>query len=494
MRSKPWGRTVAAGAAIVAMAMAGLANAGARADRNGKQRAKNIILLIGDGMGVSHIDAARIRYYGAAGELNMERLPEKGSVSTSAVEQNSDKPEYVTDSASAATAWSSGVKTYNNALGKDAFGTVVPTLMEQAKAAGMRTGNVSTAEITDATPAAMFAHVSRRGCQGPDFVASVCQEPGHDADLPVAEQIASNNVADVIFGGGLSRFEPDDQAKMAASGYTVLGSFGDPALEVQTPASQAVATRADMNGVTGRNQRVIGLFNRGNMTVERFKRLNPAAKEAAEPSLPEMTTKAIDLLTASEQGKKNGFLLQVEGALIDKRAHANDAAQMLEEMKALDDAVKVATEFARQDGDTLVVVTADHETAGLSVIGKGSFANAEAGAAPANVDSGNPANNSTPSRPSSQTKPAGRSSGIVNAPGSADPANFGPATFRTPDDPAGVVDGTPDAGLWLSYISGNHTGEDVNIYASGPSSGGFDDDIDNTDIYHLMYAALKALR
>ena len=494
MRSKRWGRPVAAGAAIVAMAMTGLVNAGAQAGSNHNQKAKNIILLIGDGMGVSHIDAARIRYYGAAGELNMEQLPEKGSVSTYAVEQNSNKPEYVTDSASAATAWSSGVKTYNNALGKDAFGNVVPTLMEQAKAAGMRTGNVATSEITDATPAAMFSHVSRRGCQGPDFVEAVCLEPGHEADLPVAEQIASNNVADVIFGGGLSRFEPDDQAKMVANGYTVLGNFGDPTLPVQTPASQVVATRADMNGVTGENQRVIGLFNRGNMTVERFKRLNPTAKEAAEPNLPEMTTKAIGLLTSSDQGKKNGFLLQVEGALIDKRAHANDASQMLEEMKAFDDAVKVATDFARQDGNTLVIVTADHETAGLSIIGEGSFTNAEAGAPPGNVDSGNPANNSTPSRPSSQTKLASRSSGIVNAPGSADPANFGPATFRTADDPAGVLDGTPEASLWLSYISGNHTGEDVNLYAFGPSSGGFDDHIDNTDIYHLMYVALKALR
>lgn len=132
--------------------------------RHGK--AKNIILLIGDGMGQTHVDAGRIRYYGADGQLNMEKLPVLGSVRTWAVQRDSDQPELVTDSASAATAWSSGVKTYNAAIGLDSFGEIVPTIMEQAKTAGFRTGNVSTAEITDATPAAMFSHAALRGCQG----------------------------------------------------------------------------------------------------------------------------------------------------------------------------------------------------------------------------------------------------------------------------------------------------------------------------------------
>ncbi len=459
------------------------------------QRAKNIILFIGDGMGVTHVDAARARYYGAAGRLNMERQEAQGSVSTYAVEENSTKPDLVTDSASSATAWSSGVKTYNAALGKDSFGNIVPTLMEQAKNRGMRTGNVSNAEITDATPAGMVSHVSNRGCQGPDFSAAACVRPatgqGSD-DAPVAEQIARNNVADVILGGGLARFEPDDQEEMEDNGYRVLGDFGDDALAAQTADSQRVATRSDLSATRGPDRRVIGLFNRGNMTVEKFKRENRDAPQAQEPSVREMSNKAIELLANSQQGRRKGFLLQVEGALIDKRSHANDAGQTLEEMKNFDDAVADAVRYAERRQDTLVIVTADHECAGFNIIGKGSFTNAEAAAPPINVDAGNTANNSTPPRPGGNVRDAVRSNGPVNGSGSANSANFAPATFRTPDDAAGIADGSPEASLWLSYLSGNHTGANVNIYASGPQSTVFDERIDNTDIYGKMRASLQA--
>ena len=462
-------------------------------DDGGHRKAKNIILLIGDGMGQTHVDATRERYYGAAGRLNMEKLPALGAVKTYAVEEGSDKPELVTDSSSSATAWASGVKTYNNAVGKDSFGNSVVTIMEEAKSAGLRTGNVSTAEITDATPAAMFSHASARACQGPDFTTAACVRPsGQGADdLPIAEQIARNNTADVILGGGLSRFEPDDQKVMEANGYTVLGNFGDPALDVQTAASQQVPTQTDLAGVTGANRKVIGLFNRGNLTIEKFKDDNPASVQAQEPTLVEMTTKAIQLLSTG-QGRKKGFFLQVEGAQIDKRSHANDAAQALRENKEFDDAVAVAVAYAARDRNTLVIVTADHECAGFAIIAKGTFTNAEAVAPPVNTDAGNPANNSTPTRTASGALDPARSTGPINGSGSANPVNFAPATFRTPDDPAGVVDGSTDASLWLSYLSGNHTGADVPIYATGPGSDGFDRTLNNIDIYRLMLdAALR---
>jgi alkaline phosphatase len=114
-------------------------------------RARNVIHLLGDGMGRSHVSAARERYYGAGGALNMERLPVVGQVGTYSVQKGSGQPgdpdfepNYVPDSSSAATAWASGVKTYNAALGVDAKGVVVPTEMELAKQAGYRKGNVST--------------------------------------------------------------------------------------------------------------------------------------------------------------------------------------------------------------------------------------------------------------------------------------------------------------------------------------------------------------
>jgi alkaline phosphatase len=153
--------------------------------------------------------------------------------------------------------------------------------------------------------------------------------------------------------------------------------------------------------------------------------------------------------------------------------------------------VKVATDFAKKDGHTLVIVTADHECAGFNIIEKGTFTNAEANTPPANVDTGNTANNSTPTRPTAGTKDPARSTGPVNGAGSADPKNFAPATFRTPDDPAGVADGSPQASLWLTYLSGNHTGADVPLFAYGAGSGQLARSIDNTDLFDVVSGALR---
>ncbi len=480
-------------AAVVAGGITGGMGSAAAGDGD-RSRIKNVIYLLGDGMGRTHVTAGRERYYGADGRLAMEQLPVVGQVATYSVERGSGQPgaddfvpNYVTDSASAATAWASGVKTYNAALGVDAKGVVVPTVMELAHQAGYRTGNVSTAEITDATPAGQMSHALARGCQGPTYSDAACQDleiTGTALDrsdvrvTPIADQIARNGTADVILGGGLSRFDAEDEKALRDQGYTVLGS----------PASQTVANRNDLQSAAG--QRVFGLFNRGNLTIEKAKRENPSAPQAAEPSLAEMTTKSIELLKAGGS-RGNGFYLQVEGALIDKRSHANDAAQTLEEIKAFDDAVQVAMDFAKKDKHTLVIVTADHECAGFNVIEKGTFTNAEANTPPVNVDSGNTANNSTPTRPTAGTVDPSRSTGPVNGSGAGDPANFAPATFRTPDDPEGVVDGSPEASLWLTYLSGNHTGADVPIYAYGAGSEQMAGSIDNTDLFDVVSGALR---
>ncbi|GAA3668210.1 alkaline phosphatase [Nocardioides ginsengisoli] len=476
------------GTAVAAILLAGAAGVGsgigsqATAAPADQGKVKNVIYLLGDGMGRTHVTAARQRYYGADGLLNMEKMPAVGQVGTYALEKNSGQPgaadfhpNLVTDSASAATAWSSGVKTYNAALGVDAKGTVVPTVMEQAHAAGLATGNVSTAEITDATPAGQMSHALARGCQGPSYSTGSCQDlaitgselPTSDIRVtPIADQIARNNTADVILGGGLSRFDAADETALKDSGYTVLGS----------PTSQTVATKTDLAAASGK--KVFALFNKGNLTIEKFKHDNPAAPEAQEPTVADMTSKAIDLLKAKSNGTGKGFYLQVEGALIDKRSHANDAAQTLDEVKAFDDAVKVALDFAKADGHTLVIVTADHECAGFNIIEHGSFTNAEADVPPVNKDSGNAANNSTPLRTANQAKDPSRTA-------------FAPATFRTADDPAGVTDGSPQASLWLTYLSGNHTGADVPVFAYGPGSSALEGEIQNTDLFGIVRHALS---
>ncbi|MFD7031665.1 alkaline phosphatase [Streptomyces sp. NPDC059917] len=501
MRRRP-AKTLTVLALTGALAASAATTANSAPQHGGQGEIRNVIYLLGDGMGRTHVTAARDRFYGASGKLNMETLPFTGAVATYAVEKGSDKPALVTDSASSATAWATGVKTYNAALSVDSYEKRVVTLMEQAKKAGFATGNVSTAEITDATPAAQFSHALLRGCQGPTYSDAACLPKKDDGTYesapadktlvtPIAEQIARNGTADVILGGGLARFEPDDQKALQAQGYQVLGNFGDPKLPAQTAASQKVATKTDLSHANGK--KVIGLFNRGNLTVEQAKAGLPAdAVQKQEPTLADMTRKSIQLLGERGGYDKNrkGFLLQVEGAQIDKRSHANDAAQTLGEIKAFDDAVKVATDFAKKDGHTLVVVTADHECAGFNIIEKGTYTNAEAVAPPANTDAGNTANNSTPSRPTSGAKDPVRSTGIVNGAGSNDAKNFAPATFRTPNDPAGVKDGSPDASLWLTYLSGNHTGADVPIFAYGPNGQAFAASQNNTELYGKLYRSL----
>ncbi len=502
-RSSPLFTSTTVVAALVATAavtgLAGTASAASSKDANEpseNDRATNVIYLLGDGMGRTHVTAGRQRFYGADGKMVMETLPAQGYVSTYAVERNSGQPgqadfhpNLVTDSASAATAWSSGVKTYNAALGVDARGKVMPTLMELAKQAGLRTGNVSTAEITDATPAGQMSHALARGCQGPVYSAASCQDlaitgaalPTSDVRVtPIADQIARNGTADVILGGGLSRFDASDESALKDQGYSVLGSV----------ANQKPATKTDLAAAGGK--KVFALFNKGNLTVEKTKQDNPSAPEAQEPTLAEMTRKSISLL-GEKSSKGKGFYLQVEGALIDKRSHANDAAQTLEEIKAFDNSVAVALEFAKRDGHTLVIVTADHECAGFNIVEKGTFTNAEAATPPGNVDSGNTANNSTPSRPRNKID-ATRSTGIINGSGSADVGNFAPATFRTPNDPANVTDGSPEASLWLSYLSGNHTGADVPVYAYGSGAQQLQGTVDNTDLFGIVGRALRVVR
>lgn len=132
-------------------------------------KAKNVILFIGDGMGESEITAARNYAKGAAGRLAMDEFPLTGDYTIYAVQKNApSKPEYVTDSAASGTGWATGTKTYNGAISVDAHGKPVPSILENAKRDGYRTGNVSTAEVEDATPAVQGTHVVERACKGPE--------------------------------------------------------------------------------------------------------------------------------------------------------------------------------------------------------------------------------------------------------------------------------------------------------------------------------------
>lgn len=329
--------------------------------------AKNVILLIGDGMGDSEITAARNYAEGAGGFFKgIDALPLTGQYTHYSLDKKTHKPDYVTDSAASATAWATGVKSYNGAIGVDVNGKDHPSLLELAKAAGKATGNVSTAELEDATPAAQIAHVTSRKCYGPvktrELCASNALEQGGKGSI--AEQLL-NARADVTLGGGGKTFRETAMA----------GEWQGKTLEEQAKLRgyQLVTDLDSMNALTAADAEkpVLGLFADGNMPV-RWKgpkatyhgNLEGApvtcevntARPATTPTLAQMTDKAIALLSRN----KEGFFLQVEGASIDKQDHAANPCGQMGETVDLDEAVQKALAFARKDGHTLVIVTADH--------------------------------------------------------------------------------------------------------------------------------------
>ena len=337
-----------------------------RASLNNKQ-AKNVILLIGDGMGDSEITAARNYAEGAGGYFKgIDALPLTGQYTHYALNKKTGKPDYVTDSAASATAWSTGVKTYNGALGVDIHEKDHQTILELAKAAGLATGNVSTAELQDATPAAQISHVTSRKCYGPSVTSEKCPanalEKGGKGSI--TEQLL-NARADVTLGGGAKTF-----AETATAGEWQGKTLRE---QAQARGYQLVDNATTLAAITQANQDkpLLGLFSDGNMPVRwegpkasYHGNLDKAAvtctpnpkRDASVPTLAQMTDKAISLLSANEKG----FFLQVEGASIDKQDHAANPCGQIGETVDLDEAVQKALEFAKKDGNTLVIVTADH--------------------------------------------------------------------------------------------------------------------------------------
>ncbi|OTG86439.1 alkaline phosphatase [Acinetobacter sp. ANC 4558] len=331
------------------------------------KQVKHVILFIGDGTSESEITAARNYAEGAAGYFKgLDVFPFTGAYTTYALDEKNKTVDYVTDSAASATAWASGVKTYNNALGIDAFGKRHATILELAKQAGFATGNVTTTELQDATPAALISHISYRSCYGPVATAAKC--PTYSLDLgglgSITEQLLQTR-ADVTFGGGRATFERETATAGAYKGKTLLE-------QAKAMNYNIITTASELNGVTVANQNspVLGLFHTGNLPVlwagpaakvngnkEAATTCYPnPARDATIPALKDMTSKAIDLLKVNPKG----FFLQVESGSIDKRNHASDACGQIGETVAFDEAIQVALEFAKKNPDTLIIVTGDH--------------------------------------------------------------------------------------------------------------------------------------
>jgi alkaline phosphatase len=328
---------------------------------------RNVILLIGDGTDESIITAARNYEHGADGAFALDKLPFVGDMTTHGLKvgPGPDYPiAYVSDSAPTASAWSTGRKTVDGRLSQGpSTADTVPgqdfrTVLMDWRDSGRRTGNVSTAEITDATPAAAAASINARACQGPtDMAACVAARKANGGKGSVAEQLVDNKI-DVILGGGLNRYN-----QLTDAGPSVLDYARD------SKGYRFVGDAAGLGGVHSLGgKRVLGLFSGGNMTP-RYSPLvatpppgagGPStrcslANRGAQPSLGAMTEKAIDLLD-----NRKGFFLQVESAMVDKQEHAADICGAIGDVSELDDALKAALDFRRHNPDTLIVVTSDH--------------------------------------------------------------------------------------------------------------------------------------
>lgn len=280
-----------------------------------KGKPKNIILLIGDGMGVTQVFSGITANGGALHLMNMKHI---GFSKT----QSSDN--YITDSAAGGTALACGVKTYNGAIGVDKDGNKVSSILELGEQNGKATGLVSTSAITHATPASFIAHVASRSSYE-----------------DIALDFLKTEV-DVFIGGGMKHFSDRKDGKnliaeLEAKNYRVFNSLEEAAS-----------------------------VNSGNLAVLTAPEHNEVATKR-ELKLDLATEKAIKVLD-NNKGKK-GFFLMVEGSQIDWGGHQNDAGYVVTEMLDFDLAIGKALEFAVKDRNTLVIVTADHETGGMSLVG-----------------------------------------------------------------------------------------------------------------------------
>lgn len=319
---------------------------------------KNVIFFLGDGMGITTMTASRIYKVGEDGELTMDKLPETAFVHTYSNDGQ------VTDSAPSMAAYMTGVKMNNevismspetkatDAAGKPYHvnydstcpttgnGIAVETLLEQMKAANYGTGVVSTARITHATPAATYAHVCHRDAENTIAAALVPGGSGFNAKL--------GDGVDVILGGGSSYFMPKEDGGTRNDKRNLVA-------ELKTARYSYAANKSEFDKLPADGSKIAGLFTKSHMAYDLDR---DAGKE---PSLSEMTAKAIDALAA----KKKGFFLMVEGGRIDHALHATNARRALQDTVAFDDAIKTALDRmqALDPGlkNTLVVVTADHD-------------------------------------------------------------------------------------------------------------------------------------
>ncbi len=299
---------------IVLLLLTGFSAQGGEPVKRKKVSAKNIILFIGDGMGVSQVYAGMTI---SPLPFNLERFPFSGFSKTYSANS------YITDSGAGGTAIACGEKTNNGMIGVGPDSTILVSILELAHKNGLATGVVSTSAVTHATPASFVSHNPDRGNYE-----------------EIAEDFLDGTV-DLFIGGGEDHFRTRKDSK-------------DLTLELKEQGFDVVYTLEDLR--MSESKKIAGLLAKEHIST---------ISEGRNDALPQMTRKAIETLSKNN----NGFVLMVEGSMIDWGGHEQNIGYIVNEMIDLDNAIGVALDFASGNGKTLVVVTADHETGGLALTG-----------------------------------------------------------------------------------------------------------------------------
>lgn len=419
----------------------------ADAKKEDDKKIKNVIFLIGDGMGQSYTSAYRYMKDDPKTPVKEKTEFDKYLVGTQ-MTYPEDEHQNITDSASAATAMSAGVKTYNAAIAVDNDFTEVKTVLEAAKENGKSTGLVATSEITHATPAAYGAHDINR--KNMDAIA----------DDYFDDLVNKNHKIDVLLGGGLNNFVRKDRnltEEFKKAGYSY------------------VTDRESLLKDT--NSQILGLFAPGGLD-------KMIDRNEKTPSLQEMTKAAIQRLSKN----KNGFFLMVEGSQIDWAGHDNDVVASMSEMADFEKAYKEAIDFAIKDGNTLVVATADHSTGGFSIGANGIY----------NFDV-------NPIKAAKRT-PDFMAAEILGGATVEETLKKYIDLQLTDDEIKSVKDAAATKDLTKTdnaieaifntrsnsgWTTGGHTGEDVPVYAFGPGKEKFTGLIDNTDNAKIIFNIIE---
>jgi alkaline phosphatase len=361
-----------------------------RAAEHVEPHPRHVILIIGDGMDDQQITIARNYLKGAAGRLLLDQLPVRSSAQVLTIKDEvNGTPVYVADSANTATSMATGVVTSRGRIGTTAGSDEdVTTIVELAEAAGYRTGVVTTASVTDATPSAFAAHISFRLCENPELMEEVIYRDIHLGECKtdrkanggpgsIAEQLASSSL-DVILGGGSKHFTPLAEG----SEKTVLELATDRGFQHLSNAAELESASLDAP--------LLGLFSKstlpvrlrgedkrtaedvdtsllhslhdylGEATLPAPMHCEPNPKFASVPSLKQMTDTALAHLS---HNNATGFFLMIESASIDKQSHERKPCGSIGELEQLEEALQSALVFADSNPDTLILVTADHSQA-----------------------------------------------------------------------------------------------------------------------------------